>query len=131
MTLRFVRRSSSRLTVVVRIVLGGLFLYLLWLFPYTLTMNGDWTGGVWWQSSPPGTLFPIPTMPGPEMALSAANEVDSLIYLLLYKTGLWLIYGFFAVPFAFSLWTITSEQKAEVIFDEPSEARVGSGGELK
>ncbi|UCH05355.1 MAG: hypothetical protein JSW05_04100 [Candidatus Thorarchaeota archaeon] len=133
MTPRFVRRRSSRLTFAVRIALGGIFLFLLWLYPYTLTMSGDWTGGVWWQSSPPGSLFPIPRMPGVLMALVAANEVDSLIYLLLYRTGLWLWYSLFAVPFAFSPWTVTSEDQTEVIFDEPlgqKQVRVANSNDL-
>jgi len=104
--------------MVLRIAVGALFLYLLWLFPYTLRMAGEWIGGVWWRGSPPGTLFPIPTMPGLLEAMVAANEVDTFIYLLVYKTGLWLLYGLFAVPFAFSPWRIASEPEAEVIWND-------------
>ncbi|UCH05715.1 MAG: hypothetical protein JSW05_06005 [Candidatus Thorarchaeota archaeon] len=118
MPVRFVRRKSSRPLMVLRIVTGALFLYLLWLYPYTLRMMGDWVSGAFWLGSPPGTLFPIPTMPGMLEAIVEANPVDSFIYLAVYKTGLWLLYGVFSVPFAFSPWRITTKPEAEVIWND-------------
>jgi hypothetical protein len=118
MTMRFVRRKSSGPVMVLRIAIGALFLYLLWLYPYTLRMTGDWSSGAFWLGTPPGTLFPIPTMPGLLEALAAANPVDSFIYLAIYQTGVWLLYGVFAVPYAFSPWRITTEPDAEVIWND-------------
>jgi glucan phosphoethanolaminetransferase (alkaline phosphatase superfamily) len=118
MPLRSVRRKSSGPTMVLRITAGVLFLYLLWLYPYTLRMMGDWISGAFWLGSPAGTLFPIPTMPGILEAIVAANAVDSFIYLALYSTCLWLLYAVFAVPFAFSPWRITTKPEAEVIWND-------------
>lgn len=101
-----------------RILVGSLFLYLLWMFPYTLAMMGDWGSVVMWTSAPAGSLFPFPTMPGPLMMLVPANEVDSFIYLYVFKTWLWLIYGAFAGPYALSPYRPSTKPESQAIWDD-------------
>ncbi len=101
-----------------RILGGSLFLYFLWLYPYTLAMMGDWVSVVMWRNAPAGSLFPIPTMPGLLDMLVQANEIDSFIYLYVFKTWLWLIYGAFAVPYALSPYRPSTKPESPAIWDD-------------
>jgi len=44
--------------------------------------------GIAWRSTPPGSFFPIPQMPGMLTALSGMSLLDQAIYLIFIKTGL-------------------------------------------
>lgn len=61
------------------------------LLGYTLSMYLcssmiiEYNGGLWWRSTPQGSLFPIPHSPGILTALSPVFELDAFIYNYLLK----------------------------------------------
>jgi hypothetical protein len=97
-----VRRPLSPLTSRLRILSIILMVYILWMHTASRFMSGDWVAGVWWSGGPPGALFPIPMYPGPLEIMVMANLVDSILYLALFQSGLWILIEILLALQAFS-----------------------------
>jgi hypothetical protein len=103
--IRFVRREMNETRQTISIVLIFLALYVFWMSAAAVHMSGEAVTGVFWNSSPPGSLFPIPYGPGPLAMLTLANPMDSFLYLALFKYGIWIILEiliilYIAMPYA-------------------------------
>jgi len=76
-----------------------LILVSAYLTLYTVTVHSlaashiveDSDGGVWWRTTPSGSLFLWPREPGMLQALSKMNEADLFIYQYLIKP--WVLVG--------------------------------------
>jgi len=51
----------------------------------------DERGGIWWRTTPSGSLFPWPREPGMLQALSRVDELDLFIHRYLIKS--WILVG--------------------------------------
>ena len=111
MSIRFVRREMTRKRMNVSAVLVALNLYILWMLTAALQLHGDLVNGVYWNSAPPGSLFPIPYGPGVLQVLVLANPVDTFIYCALFKSGVWLVFIILSALYILSPYTI--RKKAE------------------
>ena len=54
-------------------------------------------GGLWWRSTPQGSLFPIPHGSGILTALSQASDVDAFIYRYLLRIPLLIVFDVLAL----------------------------------
>jgi hypothetical protein len=101
-----VRRSLSPTSSKLRILALILIPYFLWMYTASRFMSGDWVSGVMWSGGPPGALFPIPMYPGPLEIIVMANLVDSLLYLVLFQSGLWILLEILLAVLALSPYAI-------------------------
>jgi len=65
--------------------------------------------GLWWRTSPAGTLFPIPSSPGILQTLSRVSRLDALVYSLLIENRL--IFIIDAVMITATLVTISTVKR--------------------
>ena len=81
--------------VLIAIVLTLLSAYFT-VYSYEAYMMADskiieWNGGIWWRTTPSGSLFPWPKESGMLQALSKVNEADLFIYTCLIKSSVLVI----------------------------------------
>ncbi|MFX0056110.1 MAG: hypothetical protein ACFFAX_11960 [Promethearchaeota archaeon] len=100
-----VRRPLNPISSKLRILSIILMVYVFWMYTASRFMRGDWASGVWWSGGPPGALFPIPVYPGPLEIIVMANLVDSILYLTLFQSGLWILIEILLALYAFSPFT--------------------------
>jgi hypothetical protein len=100
------RRSLNPLSSKFRILSLVLMPYFFWMYTASCFMSGDWVSGAFWSGGPPGALFPIPMYPGPLEIIVVANPIDSILYLVLFQTGLWILLEILLAIPAFSPYTI-------------------------
>ena len=104
---RLLRREITQKRVRISAVLGFLIVYVLWMSTAATFLHENLMDGVWWSSAPPGSLFPIPCGPGPEMMLVIANPVDTFIFRALFQSSLWLVFIILSMLYILSPYTIS------------------------
>lgn len=111
--IRFVRRemNSTRKTITLVLILVGL--YLFWMSTVAVHLHGDPVTGVFWNSSPAGSLFPIPYAPGPLMMLVLASPLDSSLYLFLFKYGTWIVLEILIILYIAMPYTLARSNNQE------------------
>ncbi|NHJ13534.1 MAG: hypothetical protein EAX95_07640 [Candidatus Thorarchaeota archaeon] len=105
--------TSGRQTI--SVILAAFGIYIFWMSTAAVYLHGDAVTGVFWSSSPPGSLFPIPYGPGPLMMLTLANPIDSFLYLLLFRFGIWIILEILVILYVVLPYTL-----ARSVVDEDS-----------
>jgi len=84
----------ARKRVAIVIVFISTYLTLYTAMTYIMAMRHiyeDANGGIWWRTTPSGSLFPWPREPGMLQALSRVDELDLFIHRYLVRS--WILIG--------------------------------------
>ena len=79
-------------TATIVILLG----YTVSVYLYSFTII-EYSDGLWWRSTPQGSLFPIPHGSGMLMALSRVSDLDSFIYKYILRIPLLIVIDALAI----------------------------------
>ena len=104
-----VRREFTGRRLRVGAVLIFLIAYIVWMSTAAVFLHGNLVDGVYWNSAPPGSLFPIPYGPGPLMMLTLANPVHTFIFCALFQSGLWIVFIILSLLYILSPVTICQQ----------------------
>jgi hypothetical protein len=107
MSIRFVKREMTKSRINISAVLMVLILYILWMSTAAVYLQGDLVSGVYWQSAPPGSLFPFPYGPGVLQMLVLANPVDTFIYCAIFNSGFWIVVIILSALYIVSPFSVT------------------------
>jgi hypothetical protein len=88
------RPNVTRRTVLEQLILICIVLIILGYTEsayLTSSMIIEYDGGLWWRSTPQGSLYPFPHGPGISTALSQVSSADAFIYGYLLRNPLLIV----------------------------------------